>query len=131
MIKLFEKYKDLSEIKSIIFIKAVKTLNIDIINNFLEKGYDMNIDGVLYEACEADDVVEFFIEKGINVEKQIKDDINFKNFIKNNANLQEILIDFGYEQLIYDTVGFHYALKNNSKYSDIVDRYEKAKKYNL
>lgn len=130
MIKLFEKYKDLSEIKDTIFLTAVRTLDIDIIESFLQRDYDMNVDNVLYEACENDDVFRYFLEKDIDIEKQIKNSYKFRNEMS-NLNIQEILIDFGYEQLIFDTVGFHKGLKDNQKYSSIVDMYDQAKQYNL
>ncbi len=130
MIKIFEKYNDLSEIKDNLFITAVKTYDLEIIKLFLNRGYNINVNGVLYEACENDEIFKFMLENGIDVENQIKNSYEFRNQMR-DLNTQEILIDFGYDMIIYNTVGFNQELKKNIKYADIIDMYEKSTQYNL
>jgi hypothetical protein len=130
MIKLFEKYKDISDVKEEIFLRAVDTGNIEIVDSFIEKGYDINANNVLYRAGLADEeLFKHLIEKGSDIE-QVTLDYEFKELLKHD-NIQKILMDLNYELFVEQTVGINRNLKSIPKYKDIIDMIEDAKKYNL
>jgi len=131
MIKLFEKYNNIKEMKDLLFKKSVQTGEIKIVDFFLNKGYDINNEEALVQACY-DPFVMFahLVEKGINLE-EFEDSWDFKRRLQNDLDLQKSIINLGKEQIIYDTVGFDSRLKYDPKYKDIIDRFEDAEKYNL
>ena len=129
MIKLFEKFNNIQEVKNEILSKAINTYDIDVIDMFLEKGYDINGENILFLATFDQDIFKNFIKRGANLETAIKN-YYFKNRLK-ELEVQKLLIDLDKEQIIYDTVGFHWNLKDDPKYADTVQRYEDVKKYNL
>jgi hypothetical protein len=129
MIKLFEKFNNIQEVKNEILSRAIDTYDIKIIDMFLKKGYDINGDGILFLASFNQEIFKYIIKKGANLETAIKD-YDFKNRLK-ELEVQKALIDLDKEQIIYDTVGFHWNLKHDPKYADTVQRYEDVTKYNL
>jgi hypothetical protein len=129
MIKLFEKYNNIGDVKDMIFKKAVLTGKINIVDFFLKKGYDINTEDALLHATYDDDMFRFFLKKGVDLEA-VKDDYDIKKRFS-NIDVQRTLIDFGKEQIIYDTVGFNGGLKGEPKYRDIIEQYEDAERYNL
>ena len=116
MIKLFEKFKYASEIKDIIFLKAVKTDEKYIIDLFLDKGYDINTENaILYTN---DEIFRYFLEKGANI-YDLKN-----NRSLNEEDVQKALIDFNHEDFIYDNkVNFNYKLKQDPEYGEIIKLY--------
>jgi hypothetical protein len=131
MIKLFEKYRDLDDVKGIIFHYAVKTLDLDTVEFFVNKGYDINSDTekIFYEGSYDKYLLKYLLDKGLKIE-DMQIEYNVKERLKNIV-VQKVLIDCGYELFIYQTVGFNHSIKNDPKYADIVDRFEQAKQYNL
>lgn len=131
---MYEKYfglnRELDDIKNKILLEAIATDNLDIINFFVNKGYDINGDDVLISSSYNNDLLRYFLSKGANV-KEAFNDYRFKREAQNNIEIQKALIDYGYEVLIHDTVGFNSRLKEDSKYADIVKRFEDINKYNL
>jgi hypothetical protein len=75
------------------------------------------------------EIFKKFIKRGANLEKELKD-YDFQRRLK-ELEVQKALIDLDKEQIIYDTVGFHWNLKHDPKYADTVQRYEDVTKYNL
>jgi len=128
MIKLFEKYLNIKQVKEDIFIKAIDTDNKEVIEFFIKKGYDINGSGVLFAASFNEDIFKYFLEQKIDIENHI--DYDFEKRMC-DTNIQKILIDFGYENLIYKTVGFNNNLRNEPKYADTIKRFEDVEKYNL
>lgn len=126
MIKLFEKFKEIDEIKDIIFIKAIETDNTNVIDFFLNKGYDINSGDVLTDSSYNDNTLRHLLSKGIDVESYRES----STFLRDLDN-QKALIDYGYDYLIYSTVGFNYRLKDDPKYADNIKRLEDADKYNM
>lgn len=128
IIKLFEKYTDIKDVKEEIFIKAIDTENINVIKFFVNKGYDINGKNVLFTASFKDDVFRYFLEK----KPDIKNNINyeFKDRMRMD-HIQKALIDFGYDEIVYKTVGFTSNIRNDPKYKDIVEMHEDIDKYNL
>jgi len=129
MIKLFEKFENISEVKDVIFLKAINTYDLNLIKFFVKKGYDINTQDAIYNATYSGDVLRYFLENGADV-KDLNNDWHTQNQLR-IEEVQKILIDFGYENFIYDTVGFNKNLKKDPKYSDIVERFEDTEKYNL
>ena len=129
-LKMYEKYLELDDIKNKILLEAIGTDNLDIINFFVNKGYDINGDDVLLSSSYNYDLFRYFLSKGSNV-KEAFNDYRFKNNARNNIEIQKALIDYGYEVLVHDTVGFDSRLKKDSKYADIIKRFEDINKYNL
>ena len=129
IIKLYEKFTDISEVKDILFLKAVETNNIEAMDFFVKKGYEINIDYVLITACHNDNSFRYLLGKGLDVDEH-KDDPDFKRKMK-DLDVQKALIDFGHEYLIYSTVGFNNALDNDKKYGDVVKRMNDVSKYNM
>ena len=127
MIKLFESYNNLAEVKNEIFLAAVDTENIELIEFFLNKGYDINNDGVLTSALQQhSETLRFLLEKGLKVEYNQFDD----NYLR-DLEVQKVLIDFGYDFLLYDKVGFNNGLLADKKYADKVKAVDDMTKYNL
>jgi len=124
MIKLFENFANVKEIKEVIFLKAVDTSDIYLIKFFLKKGYDINIDDALYKATYDDNTFRFFLKNKADV--SVLDNNKLKEL-----HVQKALIDSGYDSLIFDRVGFHNLLKQDPKYSNIVEDYENIGKFNL
>jgi hypothetical protein len=132
MIKLFEKFTDISDTKYEILESAISTDNVDIIKFFISKGYDINEPGIILEAAFYDNVFRFFLESGVDIENITKanDKYTLSEALKNIV-VQKALLDYGHEHIIFDTVGFNYGLKRIQKYADIIERFEDMSKYNL
>ena len=98
MIKLFEKFSSVEDVKETIFLKVVDTEDIDLIKFFLKKGYDINTDNALYKASWDDNVFRFFLENKADVtlldENRLKD-----------LHVQKALIDFGHDSYVFEEVG--------------------------
>lgn len=137
IIKLFEEYKSVDDVKEIILNKAVRTFTSIIqddeneakklLDFFINKGYD--IDDNLENVASQPKALEYFLEKGVNPN-------NYKTnqwFLRqiHALEIQKVLIDFGYDLLIHDTVGFNSALKNDPKYLKVVNKFDNMKKYNI
>ena len=123
MIKLFEKFKDASEIKDKIFLKAVKTCEKYIIDLFLDKGYDINTENAIVFASGDDEIFRYFLKKGADLDDLIN------NRSLNEEDVQKALIDFNHEDFIYDNkVNFNYKLKLDSEYGEIIKLYLNMKK---
>lgn len=127
MIKLFESYNDLGDIKNTIFLAAVDSENLEVIEFFLNKGYDINADDVLTSALQQQPkTLRFLLKKGLKVEYNQFDDKYLRNL-----EVQKVLIDFGYDFLLYDKVGFNNGLLTDPKYADKVKTVEDMAKYNI
>jgi hypothetical protein len=126
---LFEGFNNVDEVKDIIIQKALNTLNIDVIDFFVKRNYDFDNVTTLLEMCFDPKLFKYFIDKGFDVEKY-KDNLDFKRIMR-ELNVQKLLIDFGFEDLIWSTVGFNRGLEYDSKYSDIIKREKDMNKYNL
>lgn len=131
-VKLFEKYTtDIEEIKNIILLKAIDTYNIDVVDFFVKKGYDINGPNVLFYSIFNSDILKYFIDNGIEVINSVDlTDYSFKKELK-RSEIQKMFIDFGYEDFIRDKIGFNNDLINDPKYADIIKREEDIEKYNL
>ena len=129
MIKLFESYTELAEIKNQIFQRAVESGNLDSIDFFLKKGYNINGEDVLTTALQQNmETLRFLLEKGLDVEGEFSP--YDERYIK-DLDVQKVLIDFGHDFLIYDKVGFNRGLLNDPKYADKVKEVEDMEKYNM
>ena len=126
IIKLFEKYTDIKDVKETIFIKAIDTGNINVIKFFVNKGYDINGEKVLYTSSFDDKVFRYLLTK----KPDIKINYEFRERMR-NSEVQKALIDFNYGELIYKNVGFHDKLRDDPKYKNVVEMYEDAGKYNM
>ena len=124
MIKLFEKFSDINEVKEIIFLYAVETYETEIIDFFIKKGYDINTDEALYKASYDSDTFKYMLENGADIEKLSKYRIR-------DLDVQKTLIDYGHEYYIYKNIGFHPSLQHDSKYADVVQRFKDMEKYNI
>jgi len=129
IIKLYENFTDIVEMKDIIFLKAVETYNIEIIEFFIKKGYNVDDYDSFIASCDDIDTFKFFLKKGIDV-NEYKTDHKFQRKLY-DADIQRALIDFGYENIIEDTVGFNDRLKADPKYADIIQKFRDVEKYNL
>lgn len=129
MIKLFEKFTNIKDVKDSIFLRAVGTDELNIVKFFVKKGYDINVEDALYEATDNDEIFRFLLKNGANVEA-LNSDYDSRKALQ-EVYVQKALIDFGHEVFIYDTVGFNERLKEDPKYADIVLRFENVSKYNI
>lgn len=139
IIKLFEEYENLDDIKKVIINKAVNVFNSTIsddeneakklLNFFINKGYDIDNDDNLENVASNPKALKYFLEKGVNI-NNYKTNHYFLRKIK-ALDIQKVLIDFGYDSFIHDTVGFNSLLKDDPKYFKVVDMYNKIKKYNI
>jgi hypothetical protein len=137
IIKLFDEYTNVDDVKEIIIDKAVicfrSMIQYDekeakkLLDFFINKGYD--IDDNLENVAIRPKAFKYFLEKGVNP-NSYKTNQNFLRLIS-ALEIQKILIDFGYELLIHDTVGFNAELKNDPKYFKVVDKFDNMKKYNI
>lgn len=130
MIKLFEKFSDIKKVKDAILVKAIETEDLNLVKFFIKKGYDINADDAIYQATYNDDILKYFLENNAKVE--VLND-NWKSQTQlSDADVQKILIDFGYDNFINQTVGFNNKIKEfGQKYVDIIENYENIKKFNL
>jgi len=131
LIKLYEKYIDIKDIKETLILKAIETDNVNMIDFFVKKGYDINFEEAILLSTFNNKIFRYFLKNKIKIDESIID-YEFKNRLR-DVEVQKALIDFGHEQIIKDTVGFDFSLKNdpNSKYADVIRRYEDVDKYNL
>jgi len=130
MIKLFEKFSNVEEVKDAIFVKAVETLDLNIITFFIKKGYDINADNALYRATYDEDIFKYFLKNNAEVEV-LNNDWQSQTQLSHPAT-QKILIDFGYDEFIHKTVGFNNGIKQyGQKYVNIIEDYENIGKYNI
>lgn len=129
MLKLFEKFQELDDVKNEILLKAIDTNNLDVIKTFIKKGYNINGDDVLLNATYVDEIFRFFLNKGIDVETY-KDEHDFRDRMS-DVYVQKALIDYDYGSLIYDTVGFDSTLKHDPKYANKIKMIEDVAKYNM
>jgi len=107
-----------------LFLLALKTEDFELIKMFINKGadvsYESTYNNVLDLAYYDDEVFEYLIKKGSD--PKIMSDATMTDF-----NIQKILIDNGFDELIDSRVGFNKNLKNDPKYSKIVRAYEEGK----
>lgn len=127
-LNLYEAYKNLDDVKNIILSEAIGTDDIEIIDFFVKRGYDINKENVFYNATFNDSIFRYFLEKGIKMPQDINWAIKSQ---LSTENVQKALIDFGYENYINDRIGFNSLLKNDPKYSIVVKRFEDISKYNI
>ena len=135
MIRIFERYNQISDVKDIIFATAIETANIELVKFFLKKNYNIYGKDILFLASYEPEIFDLFIKKGMKIDewwRNVKNDYGShqKSRFK-DLDFQKKLIDLGYDQLIYDEIGFNYALEKDPKYKDVVDRFEVTGKYNL
>lgn len=134
MIKIFEQfikeaYDDkLEDVKETLLVKAIDTEDLDIVKFFVEKDYDINTNEVLFSATFNDEIFRYFLQKGAKVENLI-DDHYMKRL--HDKNVQKALIDYGHETFVHDVPGFNNDLRNDPKYADVIDRFERTDKYNI
>jgi len=132
LVKIFEDFTEgIKEIKNTILLKAVETGDLSIIDTFVKKGYDINGNDDIIEASVYDiDVFRYMLKHKLD----IKEGVNIwevKDKLKSDIEFQKALIDFGYGTFIHDEIGFHYRLKDDPKYADVVDMYTQTSKYNM
>ena len=126
IIKLYEKFTDVEETKNIIFLKAVETHNVDIVDFFVKKGYDINADNAAYKASWYDDMFRYFLKHKANIDFLKFDDRRLMDF-----DVQKALIDFGLESFIYENGKFNNKLRDIPEYAKVIARFEEIGKYNL
>ena len=131
IVKIFENFtEDVKDMKNMILRRAIETGELSVVKSFVKRGYDINGDDILDYSVENIDIFKYMLEKKIDI-KDGMNGYNFRDSVKRKLDVQKALIDAGYEMLLYDKVGFHYELKNDKKYADIVNMVEDMKKYNM
>jgi len=130
MIKLFEKYTEISDVKEIILCNAINTIDLELVKFFVERGYNVNTNKVLFEATFTPEILKYLLGKKMDLNFVSSGNYELRSQL-HILEIQKILIDFGYEHFIFDKIGFNQKLKEDPKYADVVERYEDAKKYNL
>jgi len=131
IVKIFENFtEDVKEMRNIILRRAIETSELSVVKSFVKRGYDINGDDILVNAAEDIDIFTYMLEKKIDIQEGM-DDYYFRDKVKHDVDVQKALIDAGYEMLVYDKVGFHFRLREDKKYADIVDMVEDMKKYNM
>ncbi len=108
MIKLFENYNNVAEVKEKILLKAIDTDKVDVIDFFVKKGYNADNDEVFEKAIYNAEVLEYFLEKGIKPFHPNYDSRLVRQL--KEIEVQRILINFNYAKFINDTIGFNYDL---------------------
>ena len=108
MIKLFEKYNNIAEIKEMIFLKSIDTGEIYVIDFFVKKGYKADDDDIFERVIYNIETLKYFLKKGLkpfypNYDYRIKEKLK-------TVEIQRILIDFNYAQFINDEIGFNREL---------------------
>ena len=136
MFKLFENYRSVDHLKEEIMEVAFNTYDIEYIDFFVSRGYDIYNHELFYSSTESIELFEYMIDKIKENKKDINDFINgkFKDRLMykfKNLEYQMILIDEGYSNLISELVGFNDVLKYHPDYSHIVKYYEDIDKYNI
>ena len=90
MIKLFEKFSNVEDVKESIFLKAVETYDINLINFFIKKGYDINSNGALYAATYDENVLKYFLKNNADV-KILNNNWKLQTQLENDI-VQKVLI---------------------------------------
>lgn len=121
--KLFENKIELDEERSKLLEMAIDTGDLDLVKFFVNKGFKS--ENVLSVSIDDEKIFRYFLSKGVDIE-EIKNNPYLKK-----TNIQKSLIDYGYEQFVYDQVGFNSELKNDPKYKNLVDMTEETEKYNM
>jgi len=128
-IKLYEQFvesdDEMTEIKSNIFDLVVDTYDKDLIDFFLNKKFDINSTNALYNASFNDNTFRYLLSKGADV-NELTDTYRLRE-----NDVQKALIDYGHDLYVKDTVGFNSNLKDDPKYSDIINASNNMNKYNL
>lgn len=118
MIKLFEKYNNIAEIKDMILFKAIGTDDIEVIDFFVGKGYKANDENDIFTtSLYNNDILKYFLEKGVkpfypNYDPRLVSRLK-------DEEVQKILINFNYAQFINDTVGFNRALITDDELKEV------------
>jgi len=117
MIKLFEKYNDVKEVKELLLLKAIDTCDISAIDFFVKKGYKADNNDIFEKAIDDDDVLIYFLKQGI---APFYDSYNYHLISSlQNENTQKILIDFNYAKLINDKIGFNHNLITKEEVEEV------------
>ncbi len=98
------------------------------VDNFYKEHEKTDTDGTDYQhafewAKDDKELFKYFTTKG--------DFKSLSNSILREPEAQKALIDLGYDQFIYDGVGFNQELKEDPKYSKWLDMEEEFDKFNL
>lgn len=130
MIKLFEKFSTVDDVKDALFIKAIETGELNLVKFFVKKGYNINADKAIFNATYYNDILKYFLENNADVEPLAED---WKSETQlSNAEVQKLLIDFGYDNFIHRTVGFNIGIRAfGQKYIDIIEDYKNIVKFNI
>lgn len=131
LVKLFEDFTEgVTDIRNTIFLEAVKTGDVDIVKSFIKRGYDVNgTDDITVQFIYDIDLFKLFLENKGDV-KESMENHTFKRLMK-DLKIQKLLIDFGYDGLIHDTIGFNRELSEDPKYSNVVDMHNDVGKFNI
>lgn len=108
MIKLFEKYNNIAEVKDVLLFKAIDTYDVDVIDFFMKKGYKADNNEIFEKALYSAEVLKYFLEQGItpffpNYDTRLITQLK-------EEDIQRVLIDLNYAQFINDTIGFNRGL---------------------
>ena len=87
MIKLFEKFSNIDEVKDKIFIKAIETGELNLVKFFIKKGYNINADGAIFQATFYNDIFKYFLENKAEFETLNSEELlnRFSKQIKKEA----------------------------------------------
>lgn len=129
MLKIFEDFNNIGEVKEDILLEAISIGDKNIIEMFLNKGYKITRDSIIATSFDME-IFKYILNK-INLEDYMDlSNFDWKRMLK-AVNIQKVLIDMGYDHLIYSTVGFNDELANDPKYKEVIDRIGDISKYNI
>lgn len=135
MIKLYEEYvgefkEELEYAMNSLLLASIESRNLYAVKFFVDKGYNINNFKVIYDSIYYDvSIFRYLMESGLDLGRFLGNGMLASMF--KGYEVQRILIDHGYGEYINDKVGFSDVLKNDPKYSDIIDRYTNIGKYNI
>lgn len=125
MIKLFEDFSNVEDVKETLFNYAVETYNTDLVDFFLNRGYDIDTDDSLQLAMKNDKMFRHMLKKGADVE------LLYIDSRLRDINIQKALIDYDHAMFIHKNIEFNSRLSDDPKYANVIEMVKNMEKYNL
>lgn len=125
MIKLFEDFSNIEDVKETLFNYAVETYNTDLVDFFLNRGYDIDTDDSLQLAMRNEKMFRHMLKNGADV------DLLYIDSRLRDIDIQKALIDYNHTMFIHKNIGFNSRLSDDPKYANTIKTVEDMEKYNL
>lgn len=114
-----------------LYFQSVVSEELDLVKFFLKLGADVNTENAIDNAIFNRRIFEYLLSKGLDINQLYLNNYSVKNQLY-TLETQKMLIDNNLENWLYNhKITFHHELKDDPKYSTVIDRYESAEKFGL